>query len=417
MLDGLCESFPQESQQTTLMVISILGIALSLPSIGLRWLARCQSSRLGWDDYTALIATVLLLILSALQLDSTAMGFGRHVWNVNPVDAIPLLQIYWVSQQLYALVQLTIQISILALYARVFPTRWIRIAVWVGIVTFIIQDVIYIGMIIFRCSPMDAIWDVRVTGRCLDLNRIGLSGAILHIVEHFILLVLPLYELWKLNLSRRKKIQLCLVFTLGSFSCITSVIRLKYVAIFDPTADASWDTVPVVVWSVIEDLSAVICINLPPCRHFIGRLFPSRLITTRGDTRTTRNKSAGSKHTNTVDMHTSIDEWRSVTTVVSGGRPESTKGDEAESVSWLDSPGPSPLPRNFSRKSESVRLVRDDDVIGLRPLEDITKKRPSSAHTLDVEIDLSELGLKELLQRRQTWMQESKRHTMPPKTG
>lgn len=237
LLDGLCKAFPQESQQMTLMLISILSIAVSVPSIGLRWWARCQSSRLGWDDYTALIATSVLIVLAALQLESkhslivdlfcsvsflltpctgTSLGFGRHVWNVNPANAIPLLQIYWVSQQLYAVVQLMIQISILALYARVFPARWFRIAVWTGITTFIVQDVIYVGMVIFRCSPMNAIWDVRVTGRCLDLNRIGFSGAILHIVEHFILLVLPLYELWKLNLSRRKKIQLCLVFTLGS---------------------------------------------------------------------------------------------------------------------------------------------------------------------------------------------------------
>ncbi|KAJ4422759.1 hypothetical protein N0V82_002538 [Gnomoniopsis sp. IMI 355080] len=372
----------------TLMTISILSIALSVPSIGLRWWARC-----------------------------TSLGFGRHVWNVNPANAIPLLQIYWVSQQLYAVVQLTIQISILALYARVFPTRWFRIAVWTGITSFIVQDVIYIGMIIFRCSPMNAIWDVRVTGRCLDLNRIGFSGAILHIVEHFILLVLPLYELWKLNLSRRKKIQLCLVFTLGSFSCVTSVIRLKYVAIFDPTADASWDTVPVVVWSVIEDLSAVICINLPPCRHLIQKLFPRQFLTSKGDTRTTQNRTGEIKHANMFDVYTSTGDWRSLTTVVGGARAESIKGYATESMSWLDSPAPSPSPqpRNFSRKAESVRLVKDES-IGLKPLESVSR-RPHSAHTLDVEIDVSELGMKELLQRRQTWMQESKRHTMPPKTG
>lgn len=202
-----------------------------------------------------------------------------------------------------------------------------------------------------------------------------------------------------------------------SSSCITSVIRLKYVAIFDPTADASWDTVPVVVWSVIEDLSAVICINLPPCRHLIGKLFPRHLLTTRGDTHATQNKSSGSKHANTVDMGNSTEGWRSITTVVSGGCPESNKGNASESISWLDSPIASPMPRNFSRKAASMRLVRDDRIIGLKPLEGISKQRPHSAHTLDVEIDLSELGLKELLQRRQTWMKESKRHSMPPKTG
>lgn len=170
-----------------------------------------------------------------------------------------------------------------------------------------------------------------------------------------------------------------------------------------------------VVWSVIEDLSAVVCINLPPCRHFIGKLFPRQLLTTRGDTRTTQNRSGGSKHANTFDVYTSTEDWRSLTTVVGGARPESMKGHASESVSWLESPFPSPQPRNFSRKAESVRLVRDES-LGLRPLEGVSK-RPHSAQTLDVEIDLSELGLKELLQRRQTWMQESKRHTMPPKTG
>lgn len=135
---------------------------------------------------------------------------------MDPANAIPLLQIYWVSQQLYALVQLAIQVSILALYARVFPTRWFRRSIRIGIIIFFIQDAIYIALIIFRCMPMQAIWDVRVTGRCVDLNRIGLSGAIVHITEHFLILLLPLYELWKLKLSRRKKIQLLLVFTLGS---------------------------------------------------------------------------------------------------------------------------------------------------------------------------------------------------------
>lgn len=54
----------------TLMLTSILAIAISVPSIGLRWLARIKTSKLGWDDYMALVAATLLLVLAALQLES-----------------------------------------------------------------------------------------------------------------------------------------------------------------------------------------------------------------------------------------------------------------------------------------------------------------------------------------------------------
>lgn len=102
-----------------------------------------------------------------------------------------------------------------------------------------------------------------------------------------------------------------------------------------------------------------------------------------------------------MDLGPGTEDWRSFTTVVSSGRPASSKGHASVFVSWLESPVPSPLPppRNFSRKAESVKLVSDKG-IGLRPLEGVSKDRPNSAPVLDVDIDLSELGMREPLQRK-----------------
>lgn len=166
------------------------------------------------------------------------MDFGLHVWDVDPRDAIPLLQVrialqkspgkkgsfanripaqlYWVSQQFYIIDQLFIKVSILALYIRVFPTRWFRLTAQIGIVVITLQDIVYLFCTIFRCRPIQATWDVRQPGECLDLNLIGVSGAILGITEHFLILLLPLPELWKLNLSRRKRLELASIFVIGS---------------------------------------------------------------------------------------------------------------------------------------------------------------------------------------------------------
>lgn len=85
-----------------------------------------------------------------------------------------------------------------------------------GIAAITLQDTLYCFSVLVRCLPIQAIWDVRTPGRCLDLNIIGISGAVLNIVEHFIILLLPLPALWKLRLSRKKRVQLALVFGIGS---------------------------------------------------------------------------------------------------------------------------------------------------------------------------------------------------------
>lgn len=58
------------------------------------------------------------------------------------------------------------------------------------------------------------------------------------------------------------------------------MIRIRYVRKFAPTADLSWDIAPAISWSLIELLSTVICLNLPPCRQLISKLIPRRLATT-----------------------------------------------------------------------------------------------------------------------------------------
>lgn len=144
------------------------------------------------------------------------IGFGVHVWVVDPRNAIPLLRFYWISQQLYVVDQLLTKISLLALYLRVFPKRWIQLTARYGIFVMIVQETIFYFLILLRCIPVSANWDVRQPGRCLNLNAIGFAGAILGIAEHFAILVMPLPELWKLKLSKRKRIMLAFVFSLGS---------------------------------------------------------------------------------------------------------------------------------------------------------------------------------------------------------
>lgn len=71
-------------------------------------------------------------------------------------------------------------------------------------------------------------------------------------------------------------------------------------------------------WSLVEELSAVVCINLPPCRHFISRALPGKHLVTKvlGTAATNNNYNTKNKDGNTkcsqsrgvteVHMHRSV---------------------------------------------------------------------------------------------------------------
>jgi hypothetical protein len=79
-LGQICRGAPLfvESQATFLKVLAIVAMVLAVPSIGLRWYARYKSSTLGVDDYLALLATIALVAVSAVQLASKLHPLRLH---------------------------------------------------------------------------------------------------------------------------------------------------------------------------------------------------------------------------------------------------------------------------------------------------------------------------------------------------
>lgn len=123
-----------------------------------------------------------------------------------------------------------------------------------------------------------------------------------------------------------------------SSSCITSVVRVKYVTIFAPTADLTWDNVLAVAWSVVELLSGGICVNLPPCRHLIAKLFPRQMHSTTGGvmTYTTMSQAYGpdSFGASRLTHGGHVTSVGTVTTIISSGTG-AKESDRGESRRWL----------------------------------------------------------------------------------
>ena len=201
-------------------MVSIATIVLTIPFLILRLYSRWLKNRRLWtDDAYAIIAAVMLVAVSVIILRMSLMGFGLHYWNIPLAHGVELLKLYYVCQMLYVLVQIFSKVAILSLYSRLFPgfIHWFQWSVRIMITFMFVHGLVFFLLVTFQCLPIASIWDKTIDGKCLPINIvIGFSGAGLSIAEDIIILLLPIPELWKLQMSTRKKVGLILLLSVGS---------------------------------------------------------------------------------------------------------------------------------------------------------------------------------------------------------
>ncbi|KAG7054311.1 integral membrane protein [Colletotrichum scovillei] len=271
---SLCDAYPKESRSNEVKTIAIALSVITFPVVALRCISRWKiTNKLWWDDWTAIFATMLLAGLAGIEIASADLGFGTHYWNIELDAGTKLLKLFYAVQQLYIMIQVFAKISILLFFSRIFPAKWFQLTVRYFIMFLLLHGLIFLLVIVFQCTPVSSVWDRSNPNRtCLNVTAIGYAGAVFSIVEDLVILVLPIPELVKLQLNIRKKIALGFMFSLGSFACITTMVRLKYLVMFSSTFDTTWDNVDIVIWSIIEEFCAILCASLPALRPLLQKV-------------------------------------------------------------------------------------------------------------------------------------------------
>ena len=119
---------------------------------------------------------------------------------------------------------------------------------------------------IFDCTPF-ANFSVVQAGKlahpqkCDNLDKLNISLAAIHIATDFTLLSVPLIVLYKMQMSTTKKLRLGFLFSVGSFSCIGSVMRNVVESQADP--DITWASRNIYQWVTVDIFFAIIAASLP----------------------------------------------------------------------------------------------------------------------------------------------------------
>lgn len=117
---------------------------------------------------------------------------------------------------LYIAVLVLAKLSIVALFARLFPDRKFQVVNKLVMVFLIGHGVVFLFVIGFECTPISGIWDRTIPRKCVNLNAVAVASSVLSIVEDIAILAMPIQQLSKLQLGLKKKIAVGFMLSLGS---------------------------------------------------------------------------------------------------------------------------------------------------------------------------------------------------------
>ncbi|PNH29093.1 hypothetical protein BJF96_g7686 [Verticillium dahliae] len=216
-----------------------LCVALSFMSITVvssRLFIRHKARGLAADDYFAGLSMLFALVYSILTVAQTRYGLGLPVLLRPKANLITYTRVNYAGRPFY---QLGISFFKIALLIMVWATIGFVFCSHLGCTL----------ALIFACDPVDKSWNPLKAGVCLPPGPSFTGYAVVTIVSDIIVTLLPIPVLLKLNIKLEKKLGLIVVFILGIFTTICSVMRYTQI---DRIQFGDGNSTMLVLWGTIE---------------------------------------------------------------------------------------------------------------------------------------------------------------------
>ncbi|KAH3946568.1 hypothetical protein HBH53_129600 [Parastagonospora nodorum] len=262
------------------VVISNVMISITAVFVIIRFAFKIVYSKLeiGLDDW-AVLACVLTAIPSAIVtvFGTVRHGLGQDIWTLEPEEITKMLKYFYVMASLYFTELSLLKLTLLFFYIRVFPSKPVQRLLWGTVIFVVLWGLVFVCLAIFQCQPISYFWthwDGLHEGHCLDINAITVSNAAISIFLDLWILGIPLWQLWGLKMHWKKKVGVALMFCVGTFVTVVSILRLSALVHFAQSSNASWEFYDVSLWSTIEISVGCMCACLPTLRLLLVKIFP-----------------------------------------------------------------------------------------------------------------------------------------------
>lgn len=241
-----------ESQWPMIIALCSILSAMSIIVVGWRLLIRGRARGLALDDYFAALSLLFAVIYSCLTIAQTRYGLGLPVGSRPPENLDIYTKVNYAGRPFYQLGISFFKIALLVSYLRLLQGTDHKLyakVVWVVIWLVFLSHLGCTFALVFACTPVDKSWTPLKDGTCLPAGPSFTGYAVVTIVSDIVVTLLPIPVLVKLNVSRSKKMGLIVVFILGIFTTICSVMRYTQI---NRIQFGDGNSTMLVLWGTIE---------------------------------------------------------------------------------------------------------------------------------------------------------------------
>lgn len=173
--------------------------------------------RLGWDDYTIILALVGTIIFTSFVITTTHYGLGQHIWDV-PMSTYTPDYLWWIMATFAACPAsyYFVKISILFFYLRVFKLQAkLRYIIYALFAYCTVYYWIAVFAIIGLCNTKNRTWNITVSMNCFAYGQLTLAIGGLDLIADIIVLAFPVPMVLKLKITWTQRMYLLFVFLCG----------------------------------------------------------------------------------------------------------------------------------------------------------------------------------------------------------
>ncbi|KAJ5666745.1 hypothetical protein N7462_011154, partial [Penicillium macrosclerotiorum] len=234
----------------------------------------------GWDDYTIILSYILGVAIYVMNIYLVRFGFGQNIWDL-PFHTITKFYQYFQGLAVMYKIQISLaKISVCLFLLRIFQSRTFRYIAYSLVGVNAIIGITFAFVDGFRCVPLHLTWTGwanEESGKCINFIIAILVNCLVNIFVDSIMIMMPVWEVAKLQLPLKKKLAVALMFAVGSVLTIIAIIRVIVFWKNRWGINQTLGLYPLIHWSVIETQIAVMCACLPAFRALIGHWFPGLL--------------------------------------------------------------------------------------------------------------------------------------------
>ncbi|KAA8911652.1 hypothetical protein FN846DRAFT_935154 [Sphaerosporella brunnea] len=263
--------------------------------------------KLGADDWFIAVATVMSIAMNILVMMSTRYGSGHHIWDIPPADFVMALKYNFFTQVITVPCLAIVKDSIALLLLRLAATEFYRRVCIIFITVLSTYSLASTFTVIFQCVPVQAAWDSSVPNqKCMTpAVRVGLSYSysIIAVISDFFLVLLPIAMLWNAQITRRQRVAICGILSVGAFASSASIVKAHYLTNYGKKGDFLWDSSDITTWTIIELDVGIMSASMPALKPLFKKVIDQTLSYSGSNSRSRATDSHGLPLSNLSKSH------------------------------------------------------------------------------------------------------------------